>query len=134
MSLGHLVTWDGTALGPFLLWALNYQLPHYVTALPEASLNSKGIILACNGSLRWERETKTTAAFYCSFLSHVSINLTVCGSCGSLRLDVLAIPCRENMAFFSTFNQKGWTSGPEEVRVESRLPQEASWFKSLPSL
>jgi len=117
-----------------ILWVLDYQLPHYVTALPEATLNSKGIILACNASLHWERETKTAATFYCSFLSHVSMDLTVCGSCGSLRLNDLAIPYRENMAFFRLSTGKGWTSGPEEVQVEAQLPQEALMVQEFAQL
>ncbi|KAJ8444229.1 hypothetical protein Cgig2_028110 [Carnegiea gigantea] len=81
------VAWTLQAATAFaILWALNYQIPDYVTGLPEATLNSEGIILACNTSLHWEKETKATATFYCSFLSHVSMDLTVCGSCGSIRV------------------------------------------------
>ena len=52
---------------------LRYQLPHYVIALLRLPFNSKGTILACNAALQQEEETKATATFYCSFLSHVSI-------------------------------------------------------------
>ncbi|KAL2902512.1 hypothetical protein RDABS01_027594 [Bienertia sinuspersici] len=97
-------------------------LPTYITALPEVTLNSKGIILACIASFHWEEEPKKNATFYCSFLSHVSMDLVVHSSRGSVHVHDLAIPYRENSASF-LLTTKG--KGKEEVVVESRLPQEA---------
>ncbi|XP_057537011.1 uncharacterized oxidoreductase At4g09670-like [Amaranthus tricolor] len=114
-----------------ILWVVNYKMPTYVTALPEATLNSKGVILGCNASFHWEEEPKTNATFYRSFLSHVSMDLTVCGSNGSVRLHDQAIPYQESSAsFFLTTGVKCvdvQTEGsvePVEVVVESQLPQE----------
>lgn len=115
-----------------ILWAVSYKLPTFVTALPEVTLNSKGVILACSASFHWEEEPKANATFYCSFLSHVSMDLAVYGSIGSVHVNDLAIPYRENLGSFLLTTgakcvnfQVGWNVEPKEVVVESQLPQEA---------
>ncbi|XP_021724986.1 uncharacterized oxidoreductase At4g09670-like [Chenopodium quinoa] len=124
-----------------ILWAVNYKLPNFVTALPEVTLNSKGIILACTASFHWEEEPKTSATFYCSFLSHVSMDLTVCGSIESVHVNDLAIPYQEKAASFLLTSgakcvnlQIGWNVEPEEVVVESQLPQEAHMVQEFARL
>ncbi|KMT03272.1 hypothetical protein BVRB_8g198140 [Beta vulgaris subsp. vulgaris] len=124
-----------------ILWAVNYELPTFVTALPEVTLNSKGIILACTASFHWEQEPKTNATFYCSFLSHVSMDLSVYGSIGSVHLHDLAIPYRENSASFVLTTgaklmnlQIGWNVESEETVVKSQLPQEALMVQEFAQL
>ncbi|XP_021723451.1 uncharacterized oxidoreductase At4g09670-like [Chenopodium quinoa] len=115
-----------------ILWAVDYKLPTFVTALPAATLNSKGIILACTASFQWEEEPKTTATFHCSFLSSASMDVTVCGSIESVHATDLTIPWQEKTAsLFLTSGakcvnlQSGSNVEAEEVVVETQLPQEA---------
>ncbi|XP_073013389.1 uncharacterized oxidoreductase At4g09670-like [Typha latifolia] len=128
-SLGALGDLGWYCIGS-ILWAVDYQLPNTVTALPSLHLNQAGIILSCASSFHWE--DGKVATFHCSFLSHVSMDLSVQGASGSLRVHDLAIPFREDSALFE-FNCRaefaelhiGWTRKPEEVVVASGLPQEA---------
>ncbi|CAL5326688.1 unnamed protein product [Camellia sinensis] len=114
-----------------ILWAMNYQLPTTVVALPATARNSAGVILSCSASLHWDTE-QIAATFHCSFLSHESMDLALYGSNGSLHVEDFIIPYEENSAFFDfTSGAKfvdlhiGWNVKPQRVQVASQLPQEA---------
>ncbi|KAK3028235.1 hypothetical protein RJ639_037569 [Escallonia herrerae] len=123
-----------------IMWAMNYQPPSTVTALPSISRNSSGVILSCIASLHWEKEA-VVATFFCSFLAHESMDLAISGSNGSLHLEDFIIPYEENSAFFTfTSGAKfvdlhvGWNVKPEETLVESELPQEAMMVQEFARL
>ncbi|KAK4390075.1 putative oxidoreductase [Sesamum angolense] len=58
-----------------ILWAADYELPKSVLALRGTVFNSSGVILACSASLHWE--DGKTATFHCSFLSNLTMDVTV---------------------------------------------------------
>lgn len=114
------------------LWAKGYQLPTTITALPDVTRNAAGVILSVTASLRWDQPNQTVATIHCSFLSHTTMDLTMCGSKGTLHLKDFIIPYQETSASFDfTFGAKfvdlhiGWNVRPEEVHVANKLPQEA---------
>ncbi|KAK7387363.1 hypothetical protein VNO78_28109 [Psophocarpus tetragonolobus] len=114
------------------LWAKGYQLPTTVTALPDATRNDAGVILSITASLLWDQPNQTLATIHCSFLSHISMDLAICGRDGSVHLRDFVIPYQETSASFDlTFGAKfvdlhiGWNVRPEEVHVANQLPQEA---------
>ncbi|XVE77445.1 hypothetical protein DITRI_Ditri13aG0063300 [Diplodiscus trichospermus] len=119
-----------------VLWAKNYQLPTLVTALPDVTKNSNGVILSCSASIQYREaaagDQKTDAIIHCSFLSNTSMDLTITGPKGSLYLNDFIIPYQESSASFEfTLGAKfvelhiGWNVKPEKVDVASELPQEA---------
>lgn len=124
-----------------ILWAMNNKLPTTVTALPSLVRNSDGVILSCIASLHWEKE-ELVATFFCSFLAHETMDLSISGSNGSLHLEDLIIPYEETSASFKyTSGAKfaelhiGWNVKPEEVRVDtSGLPQEARMVQEFAKL
>lgn len=114
------------------LWAKGYQLPTTVTALPDFTRNTEGVILSITASMQWDQPHQTVATIHCSFLSHTSMDLAICGSNGSLHLKDFIIPYQETSASFDfTFGAMfvdlhiGWNVRPEEVHVATQLPQEA---------
>ncbi|KAJ6797613.1 oxidoreductase [Iris pallida] len=114
-----------------ILWAVDYQLPDTVTALPSLHLNQSGVILACAAAFHWT-DHDMIATFHCSFLSNVSMDLSVHGTNASLQVKDLAIPYQESSATFdftcgANFADLhiGWSRKPEEVVVQTDLPQEA---------
>ncbi|XP_045826345.1 uncharacterized oxidoreductase At4g09670-like [Trifolium pratense] len=114
------------------LWAKGYKLPTTVTALPDVTRNAAGVILSITASLQWDQPNQTVANIHCSFLSHTSMDLAICGSNGSMHLRDFIIPYNETSAKFDfTFGAKfvdlhiGWNVRPEEVHVANKLPQEA---------
>ncbi|CAN6484782.1 unnamed protein product [Victoria cruziana] len=122
-----------------ILWAFNYQLPKTVTALPGTIFNKDGVILACGSSMNWN--DGRSATFYCSFLSHSSMDLSFHGSKGSLQLKDFIIPFEESSAsFLLSVNlglnelHTGWTSKPKEFEVVNELPQEAFMIEELSRL
>ena len=123
------------------LWAMNYQLPNTVTALPDVTRNAAGVILSCTASLEWNQPNQTVATIHCSFLSHISMDLAIYGSHGSIHLKDLAIPFEETCASFElTLGAKfaelhiGWNLKPEEVHVATMLPQETVMVQELAML
>ncbi|XAR73591.1 hypothetical protein NMG60_11007606 [Bertholletia excelsa] len=129
-SLGALGDLGWYCIGA-ILWAMDYQLPKTAVALPAIERNPAGVILSCSACLHWENR-QTVATFDCSFLSAVSMDLTLQGFNGSIHLDDFIIPFREDSAFFEfTTGAKfvdlhiGWNVKPERVEVASQLPQEA---------
>lgn len=123
------------------LWAKSYQLPTTVTAHPDVTRNHAGVILSITTSLQWDQPTQTIATIHCSFLSHTSMDLAICGSNGSLHLRDFIIPYQETSAFFDfTLGAKfvdlhiGWNVKPEEVHVANKLPQEALMMQEFARL
>ncbi|KAK9950995.1 hypothetical protein M0R45_006457 [Rubus argutus] len=123
------------------LWAKDNQLPTTVTALPDVTKNSAGVILSFTASIQWEPLDHTVATIHCSFLSHTSMDLSISASNGTMRCNDYIIPYAENSASFEfTSGAKfaelhiGWSVSPEEVRVISQLPQEALMVQELSRL
>ncbi|KAI3451335.1 hypothetical protein Pfo_008000 [Paulownia fortunei] len=123
-----------------ILWIMDQKLPTTVTALPTTIRNSAGVILSCSASLYWDEE-ETVATFYCSFISHETMDLAVCGSNGTLHVEDFIIPYEENSAGFSftsgaTFVDLhiGWNVKTQEVQVATQLPQEAMMIQEFSGL
>ncbi|KAE8660825.1 importin-5-like [Hibiscus syriacus] len=128
-----------------VLWAKNYQLPTVVTALPDVTKNSNGVIISCSASIQYKEPSAvgatTNAIIHCSFLSDTSMDLAITGSGGSLNLNDFIIPHRESSASFEfTKGAKfvdlhiGWNVKPEKVVVNCELPQEALMVKEFARL
>ncbi|MBA0853284.1 hypothetical protein Goshw_015756 [Gossypium schwendimanii] len=134
-SLGALGDLGWYCLGA-VLWAKNYQLPTVVTALPDVTTNSDGVIVSCSASIQYKEPSSsgatTNAIIHCSFLADTSMDLSITGSKGSLNLNDFIIPQRESSASFEfTLGAKfvdlhiGWNVKPERVVVNcDELPQE----------
>ncbi|GLU16443.1 hypothetical protein SLE2022_328760 [Rubroshorea leprosula] len=112
-----------------ILWAADYELPDTVAALRAPVHNDAGVLLSCGASLHW-RDGRI-ANFHTSFLSNLTMNLTVTGTKGTLHLTDFNIPQREDQASFTTLvNPKyndlrtTWLSLPIEHTIETALPQE----------
>ncbi|XP_075510418.1 putative oxidoreductase At4g09670 [Primulina tabacum] len=123
-----------------ILWAMDQKLPTTVTALPTITRNSAGVLLSCGASLHWDEE-QTVATFFCSFISHETMDLIVCGTNGTLWVEDFIIPYGENSATFSfTTGARlldlhiGWNVKPKEIRVDTRLPQESMMIQELSRL
>ncbi|KAL5800286.1 hypothetical protein ACOSQ4_033170 [Xanthoceras sorbifolium] len=111
------------------LWAKNYQLPTSVTALPDTTKNSDGVILSCTASLHYDQPEITTTIIHCSFLSYTCTDLSISASKGSLHLQDFIIPFQEDSAFFNFYI--GWNVKPEKIVVKCNLPQEALMVQEL---
>ncbi|OAY80908.1 putative oxidoreductase [Ananas comosus] len=112
------------------LWAADYQLPKTATAFRNPVLNDAGVILSCGATLLWE--DGKIAIFHCSFLSHLTMDLTVIGTRGSLHVNDFIIPYEEKSAEFSFASDSGftelvtgWQPLPSKHVVTTELPQEA---------
>ncbi|KAL8194038.1 hypothetical protein R6Q57_026280 [Mikania cordata] len=123
-----------------ILWAMNYKLPTTVTASPATIFNSNGVIMSTTVAFHWEQEG-TIATFYCSFLSHETMDVAVLGSKGSFHVEDLIIPYEESSASFSFTSgaafvhlQLGWNMKEKEVQVHNELPQEALMVKEFSRL
>ncbi|KAL2521912.1 putative oxidoreductase [Forsythia ovata] len=123
-----------------ILWSMNKKLPTTVTALPAIARNSAGVILSCSASLYWD-EGKTVATFYCSLISHETMDLAICGSNGTLRVEDFIIPYEESSAAFSFTSVAkfvdlhiGWNVKPQEVHVACKLSQEAMMIQEFSRL
>lgn len=122
-----------------ILWAADYELPKIVTALPDPEFNEAGVILSCGASLRWE--DGKVATFYCSFLTNLTMDITVLGTNGNLRTHDFVIPFKEDAApFYVTSNSRfielarGCDPSPSEHFIATELPQEALMVKEFSSL
>ncbi|CAE5963082.1 unnamed protein product [Arabidopsis arenosa] len=108
------------------LWAMSYQMPISVRALPSSvSTNSVGTILSCTASLEFGSTATATAIVHCSFLSQLSTDLAISGSKGSIQMNDYVIPYKEDTAWFEyTSGAKfvdmhiGWNVTPEKVTVD----------------
>ncbi|XP_011100840.1 uncharacterized oxidoreductase At4g09670-like [Sesamum indicum] len=122
-----------------ILWAADYQLPKTVTALRDAEFNEAGVILSCGASLQFE--DGKIATFYCSFLSNLTMEISVLGANGYLRVHDFVIPFQESVGpFYVNANTKfaelsiGIEPSPTEHLVKTDLPQEARMVKEFSSL
>ncbi|KAH8509142.1 hypothetical protein Peur_050975 [Populus x canadensis] len=113
-----------------ILWAVDYELPKTVTALPGPVLNEAGVILSCGAALHWE--DGKVATFHCSFLAHLTMDITAIGTAGTLHLNDFIIPFGEKEASFTTVSKSGftdlvtgWVPVPSQHTVTTDLPQEA---------
>ncbi|XP_059631473.1 uncharacterized oxidoreductase At4g09670-like [Cornus florida] len=122
-----------------ILWAADFELPKSVIALREPVLNEAGVILSCGSSLYWE--DGKVATFHCSFLSHLTMDVTAIGTKGTLHLNDFVIPFEENKASFSFASESGftelvtgWVPVPSKHIVVTDLPQEALMVKEFSGL
>ncbi|KAF6149330.1 hypothetical protein GIB67_026186 [Kingdonia uniflora] len=122
-----------------ILWAANYELPKTVTALREPIFNESGVILACGSSFQWE--DGKVATFQGSFLSNLTMDLTVIGTEGTLHINDFIIPFEELSATFSTASRSGftdlvtaWNPRPSDHIVMTDLPQEVRMVRQFASL
>ncbi|CAI9116410.1 OLC1v1017546C1 [Oldenlandia corymbosa var. corymbosa] len=119
-----------------ILWAFDYELPKTVTAIADPEVNDSGVILSCGASLKWEEGGKL-ATFYCSFLTTLTMDLTVLGTEGNLHVHDYVVPMNENDATFhlnriSQIGQYGAGNPVSSDRViTTDLPQEAIMVKEF---
>ncbi|KAG0480399.1 hypothetical protein HPP92_011257 [Vanilla planifolia] len=113
-----------------ILWAVDYKLPNKVVAFPNPIKNEAGLIISCGASLQWENGS--AAMFHCSFLAHLTFELTIVGSRGTLTLSDFLIPFEENSAPFSFASDSrlsklkmGLEELPGKHVVPTEFPQEA---------
>ncbi|XP_051126629.1 uncharacterized oxidoreductase At4g09670-like [Andrographis paniculata] len=115
-----------------ILWAADYRLPKSVVSLGGTVLNSAGVIIACGASMEWD--DGKTATFHCSFTANMTMDATVVGTNGVLRVNDFVIPYEENRASFLSAAEKPgidenlqeWEPVPaEETVVATESPQEA---------
>lgn len=121
------------------LLASNYELPKLVTTIPNAVTNQSGVILSCGATLVWPNGAQAT--FQCSFLSHLTMDITAIGTKGTLRVTDFNIPQQENAATFSTTSntsfrdlEVGWGPGPIVHSVVTEDPQEVIMVKEFSGL
>ncbi|KAD6119470.1 hypothetical protein E3N88_10741 [Mikania micrantha] len=113
-----------------ILWANDFNLPKYVTALPGTVFNKAGVIISCGAILQWE--DKKVATFHCSFLANLTATIKASGTKGSLHLYDFLIPFEENQCSFTTATESGftelvtgWVPLPSQHIVMTDVPQEA---------
>jgi len=121
------------------LWATDYQLPKFVTALRNPVKNKAGVILSCGGSLHWE--DGKVAIFHCSFLSNLTMDITAIGTKGTLHVNDFIIPYKENDASYRTVSEAWftdvdleWNKKPSEHVINADLPQEVLMVKEFSTL
>ncbi|KAL8487006.1 hypothetical protein ACS0TY_023160 [Phlomoides rotata] len=122
-----------------ILWAADFELPKTVLALRGTVFNSAGVITCCSASLHWEDGKKAT--FICSFHANLTMDVTIVGTNGTLKLHDFVIPFEESKASFSTAVKSGftelvtgWDPKPSEHTVTTDLPQEALLVTELSRL
>lgn len=122
-----------------ILWAANYNLPKFVTALRNPIKNSAGVLLSCDASLHWE--DGKVATFHCSFMSNLTMDMTAIGTKGTLHINDFIIPYKAAEASFSTVSEAWfsdmdleWNRKPIEHIVSTDLPQEALMVKEFSAL
>lgn len=122
-----------------VLWAASFQLPKTATAFPNAVINKAGVPLSCGATLFWE--DGKFATFICSFLGHMTMQLSAVGSRGTLQLSDFVIPFQEKSASFSfatdagfTELVTGWEPRPSDHVVPTELPQEALMIQEFSRL
>ncbi|KAL6641186.1 hypothetical protein ACP70R_019367 [Stipagrostis hirtigluma subsp. patula] len=113
-----------------ILWAVDYELPKTVIALRDPVKNPAGVLLACGATMHWA--DGKVATFTCSFLANLTMDVTLVGTNGTLRVIDFVIPCEENSAEFSVASRSkfadlytGWDPVPRKHVVATALPQEA---------
>ncbi|TVU08585.1 hypothetical protein EJB05_41994 [Eragrostis curvula] len=113
-----------------ILLAVDYELPKTVIALRDPVKNRAGVLLACGATMYWA--DGKTATFNCSFLTNLTMDITLVGTNGTLRVTDFNIPYQERSAEFtvaskSNFAELGIGCGPLPSKhvVTNDLPQEA---------
>ncbi|KAF6986223.1 hypothetical protein CFC21_004009 [Triticum aestivum] len=119
-----------------ILWAVDYELPKNVIALPEPVKNQAGVLIACGATLYWADGKMAT--FHCSFLANLTMDLTVVGTDGTLHVTDFIIPYEEKSGPFSVASRSnfaelhtGWVPQPSKHVVTTDLPQEALMVKEF---
>lgn len=109
---------------------MDYKLPKTVIALKNAEFNEAGVNLTAAASLHFD--DGVTATFYCSFLSNLTMEISLLGSNGFLRVHDFVIPFQEDVGpFYVNANTKfahlsiGIEPATVEHAVKTELPQEA---------
>ncbi|KAL3735444.1 hypothetical protein ACJRO7_024557 [Eucalyptus globulus] len=115
-----------------ILWGNDYELPRTMTTSRGPLFNKAGVILSCGASLDWE--DGRVATFHCSFLSHLTMDITAVGMKGTLHVHDFIIPFQESEASFSVASESGFDGKPAEHLVSTSLPQEAMMVKEFSSL
>ncbi|RLN42077.1 oxidoreductase [Panicum miliaceum] len=122
-----------------ILWTVSYELPRSVVALLEAVRNDAGVLLACGASMHWP--DGRVATFTCSFLASLTMDVTVVGTNGTLRVADFVFPFDEKSAGFSVLTNPrvaelavGWGPQPAERAVATDLPQEALMVREFARL
>uniref|UniRef100_A0ACD5VX53 Uncharacterized protein n=1 Tax=Avena sativa TaxID=4498 RepID=A0ACD5VX53_AVESA len=113
-----------------MLWAVDYELPKNVIALRHPVKNQAGVLLACGASLYWD--DGKVATFHCSYLTNLTMDMTVVGTNGTIHVTDLLIPYDEKYGPFSLDSKTdvnelatGWVPHPSKHVVTTDLPQEA---------
>ncbi|KAK3426134.1 hypothetical protein EUGRSUZ_F02655 [Eucalyptus grandis] len=115
-----------------ILWGSDYELPRTMTTSRGPLFNKAGVILSCGASLDWE--DGRVATFHCSFLSHLTMDITAVGMKGTLHVQDFIIPFQESEASFSVASESGFDGKPAEHLFSTSLPQEAMMVKEFSSL
>ncbi|XP_066342104.1 uncharacterized oxidoreductase At4g09670-like [Miscanthus floridulus] len=112
-----------------ILWAVDYELPKTVIALRDPVKNRAGVLLARGATLYWA--DGKTATFSCSFLTNVTMDITLVGTNGTIHVTDFVIPHEEKSAEFHVASKSsfaeldiGWDLPSKHV-VATDLPQEA---------
>uniref|UniRef100_A0A0D3HDF6 GFO/IDH/MocA-like oxidoreductase domain-containing protein n=1 Tax=Oryza barthii TaxID=65489 RepID=A0A0D3HDF6_9ORYZ len=113
-----------------ILWAVDYELPKTVIALRNPVRNQAGVLLACGATLYWA--DGKIATFNCSFLTNLTMDMTIVGTNGTLHVTDFVIPYEEKSAAFNMASKSkfaelhiGWDPLPSKHVVSTDLPQEA---------
>ncbi|XP_047059818.1 uncharacterized oxidoreductase At4g09670-like [Lolium rigidum] len=113
-----------------ILWAVDYSLPRNVVALRDPVKNQAGVLIACGATLYWA--DGKIATFHCSFLTNLTMDITVVGTNGTLHVTDFVIPYEEKSGPFSVASESnfaelhtGWVPQPSRHVVATELPQEA---------
>ena len=122
-----------------ILWAVDYELPKTVIALRDPGKNRSGVLLACGAALYWA--DGKTATFSCSFLTNLTMDITLVGTNGTLHVTDFVIPYEEKSAEFSGASKSnfaqlhiGWDPLPSKHVVTTDLLQEALMVQEFASL
>jgi predicted dehydrogenase len=89
-----------------ILWAVDYELPKTVIALRDPVKNQSGVLLACGATLYWA--DGKTATFSCSFLTNLTMDITLVGTNGTLHVTDFVIPYEEKSAEFSVASKSNF--------------------------
>uniref|UniRef100_A0ACD5VDN7 Uncharacterized protein n=1 Tax=Avena sativa TaxID=4498 RepID=A0ACD5VDN7_AVESA len=113
-----------------ILWAVDYELPKNVIAHYHPVKNEAGVLLACGASLYWA--DGKVATFHCSFLTNLTMDVTIVGTNGTIHVTDLFLPYDERSGPFSVDSKTnftelttGWVPHPSKHVVTTDLPQEA---------
>nr|AAM74281.1 Putative oxidoreductase [Oryza sativa Japonica Group] len=121
-----------------ILWAVDYELPKTVIALRNPVRNQAGVLLACGATLYWA--DGKIATFNCSFLTNLTMDMTIVGTNGTLHVTDFVIPYEEKYAAFNMASKSkfaelhiGWDPLPSKHVVSTDLPQEALMVQEFSS-